>query len=343
MSASSYFLASAADEPGGRGASSGCRAAQLDPNAPGAIGVSFDDGSFRYHDASGGAVRFRLYSAALPVTHDFRPTSDEEPLMSSIASSERVHALASTRGSPTPTPVGTAWARWSFVPGHPGLLLVVLPYSPHLLLTSLPACPPVEPPGGQGVRAWVCSEVRRPSVISTLCCCSLGEWVGVGQQDGTVTFFQLPQESAPPEGAVEPRCHVHSHSSAVSCVTLLHDVCEGGELLETVLGASGAADQSLVVYDLRAGAPLHRILTADTRRTTLRVPPLPPLLPPSLSLPFRHARTASNALTATPHRVPHTPHRSVVRLPSAPSRRSTCGCSPPARRPLVASTARACS
>eukprot|EP00966_Prymnesium_polylepis_P307699 7110710-Prymnesium_polylepis.1 len=105
--------------------------------------------------------------------------------MSSAASAERIHVFAATRGSPTPTPVTAAWALWSFVPGHAGLLLVVLPNSPYVLLTSLPPSPPVEPPGGQGMRAWACAEVPRAAAVSALCCCSLGEWVAAGQADGT--------------------------------------------------------------------------------------------------------------------------------------------------------------
>ncbi|KAL1522504.1 hypothetical protein AB1Y20_017491 [Prymnesium parvum] len=236
-----YFLARPSEEAA---CTSFCCAAQLDPNALGAVGVSFEDGIFRYHHANS-SLTLQLFSSTLPVAAT--PTDSHLSFSATIEQ---------------PVAITAAWACWSFVPGRPRLLVIALARSPHLLLTSLPLPRDTDPPGGAGVRASICEQLQHASPISALCS-GQDEWVGAGQHDGSVTFFRLPpeQEAAfPPRAALsQPR----AHKGAVSSITLLHDVCDSDDLFEAMLGASGAADNCVIVYDLRASCPLYQIITAD--------------------------------------------------------------------------------
>lgn len=245
-----YFLARAREAAEPRGAA--CCSAQLDPNSADAMGISFDDGCFRYHDAHA-SLTLQLFRGSLPVA----PNALVEAIgRDSLAACSRLE---------DPAPVRSRWACWSFVPGRKGLLVISLANTADLLITSLPPHRPVEPLGGQGMRAWICNELPRSSCITALSCSVLGDWIGVGQQDGAVTFFRIPASAMETEGLVDLQSHPLMHCGPVSSVALLLDALDDDEPVEVLLGASGGSDHKIVVYDLRACSPLHRIITADAR------------------------------------------------------------------------------
>lgn len=174
-------------------------------------------------------------------------------------------SLAACSRLEDPAPVRSRWACWSFVPGRKGLLVLSLANTADLLITSLPPRRTVEPLGGQGMRAWICNELPRSSCITALSCSVLGDWIGVGQQDGAVTFFRIPASAMETEGLVDLQSHPLMHCGPISSVALLLDALDDDEPVEVLLGASGGSDHKIVVYDLRACSPLHRIITADAR------------------------------------------------------------------------------
>ena len=110
---SPFFLAAApADER------SGSLQARWDPNSPGCVGISHDDGTFRYYLPDGGCKCFQLFTAAQLAPFDADPWSKIQH---------------------RPAPVSATWSHWSFVPGQPGTLLFSQRDSDQLLQTSMPA------------------------------------------------------------------------------------------------------------------------------------------------------------------------------------------------------------
>ena len=112
--------------------------------------------------------------------------------------------------------------------------------------------------------------------------CRLGEWVGVGQADGTVSFFILGSIlgglPAPGDEALASE-HAGAHVGEVTSLILLRASLPACGV-EAALGCSASHDQSLIVWDLRAGAPLHKLLTANASPTTaLSMELLPPYAP----------------------------------------------------------------
>ena len=96
MSTAYYF--STAHAPQGAAA----QLARWDPNTPGCVGISHDDGTFCFlRLPSGARQRFQLYVTSQP------------------------SAGAGAPPPPRPTPVTTPWALWAFVPGDPASLLFV--------------------------------------------------------------------------------------------------------------------------------------------------------------------------------------------------------------------------
>ena len=172
-----------------------------------------------------------------------------------------------------PQPNMTPWAHWAFVPGRMAEVVFVHARSKQLLLTALPVAP------GQPRRVMLAREMAQPSPISALALDALGEWVGVGQEDGTVSFFVLGSvlgETACHGDEALASAHVGAHRGAVTGVTLLRgSMVEHG--VETALGATASDDQRILTWDLRAGLPLHTLLTANTSPTTsLSLSLLPP-------------------------------------------------------------------
>ena len=238
---SGYVLAEASDVSGG-GATPACRHARWDPNCPDALGATLEDGSFRYLSRQGAARRLRLYAATAPLAAWPR---DDEPI---------------DPGRARPVPNRTPWAHWTFVPGQVAAVAFVHAYSKQLLLGTLPRAGE-----RRATRVMLVRELPRPSPVSALAVCTRGEWVGVGQEDGTVSFFLLGAlltELPRPEDEAMASEHAAAHGGAISCVTLLRaSIPELG--VEAALGCTGSSDQVVLVWDLGAGAALHRILTAN--------------------------------------------------------------------------------
>lgn len=275
---SGYVIAEASDVSGG-GKAPSCRSALWDPTTAGALGAALEDGSFRYVAPSRGVRRLRLYPATVPLGAWPRPGDADN-----------------VRGARLPAPNHTPWAHWAFVPGRIAEVLFAHAHSKQLLIATLPQT-------AQPRRVMLCRELPRASAVSALGVCSLGEWAGVGQADGTVSFFLLGSvlggmPRAGGEGMVSPTTlgdcaseHAGAHEGAVSCVRLLR-AASAQDGVEAALGCTGSDDQTLLVWDLRARAPLHRLLTANpSPLTALSLSLLPPgaaeaggLLEPSVLL-----------------------------------------------------------
>lgn len=213
-----------------------CREARWDPSSPGALGVAFEDGSFCYI-TSLGSQSLRLFAATQPL--GAWPSIDGD-------------------GISRPAPNRTTWAHWSFVPGRAAELVLVHAFSKQVFLATLPRT-------AQPRRVMLCRELPRPSPICALEVCSLGEWVGAGQADGTVTFFPLgsvlgglPQPGN--EALVSE--HPEAQRGSVTSIALLR-AASPQHGVEAALGCSGYQDGTLVVWDLNAGAALHCLLTAN--------------------------------------------------------------------------------
>ena len=257
---SGYIIAESSDSPDGRTSPAACRSAQWDPTTPDAVGAALDDGSFQYMDPSCGGVRqMRLYPATVALGAWPQPGDDKARL---------------------PPPNRAPWAHWVFVPGRRTEVLFVQAFSKQLLLATLPQTTHPQ-------RVMLSRDMPRPAMVSALDVCALGEWAGVGQADGTVTFFLLGSmlgglPRAGGEGMLPSPLgdcaseHVMAHGGAVTCLRLMRAVsAESG--VEAALGCTGAADQTLIVWDVRARAPLHRLLTANpTAVTALCLALLPP-------------------------------------------------------------------
>ena len=223
------FAATAKDKP------SGGRQIRWDPNAPGCFGVSQDDGSFRYCMADGGSVCFKLFVSA-------GGAADEPGLR--------------------PAPVSTTWSQWTFVPGQAGTVLFAHHDSEQLLQTCVPAAALLGT-GAKGVhesRVSVCQEDTFTSALTALAVSVDGARVGVGQEDGSLAFW--PPTPTPTRAAQPSVVFANAHRGPITALALLCESLPEHQLQVTV-AVSGSVDQQLRVWDLNAGAPLHRIVVGD--------------------------------------------------------------------------------
>ena len=108
--------------------------------------------------------------------------------------------------------------------------------------------------------------------ITSRAVCDRGEWLGLGLEDGSVRF-SVPGQT--PDGlgtsaASNPlgSTHAEAHDGPVTCVTLLRASIAEPVALQVSLGCSASDDQTIIVWDLRAGAPLHKLLTASRSPVT---------------------------------------------------------------------------
>ena len=223
------FAAAAKDKP------SGSRQIRWDPNAPGCFGVSQDDGSFRYCTPDGGSVCFKLFVSAGGAT-------DEPGLR--------------------PAPVSTAWAQWAFVPGQAGTVLFAHHNSDQLLQTCVPGAALLGT-GAKGVhesRVSLCQEDTFTSALTALTVSVNGARAGVGQEDGSLVFW--PPTSTPTRATQPSVVFANAHRGPITALALLCESLPEHQLQVTV-AVSGSVDQQLRVWDLNAGAPLHRIIVGD--------------------------------------------------------------------------------
>ena len=223
------FAAADKDKP------SGGRQIHWDPNAPGCFGVSQDDGSFRYCTPDGGSVCFNLFVSAGGPT-------DEPGLR--------------------PTPMRTKWSQWTFVPGQAGTILFAHHNSDQLLQTCVPAAALLGA-GAKGVhesRVSLCQEDTFTSALTALTVSVDGARAGVGQEDGSLVFWPPTPTST---CATQPSLvFANAHRGPITALALL---CESlpEHQLQVSVAVSGSVDQQLRVWDLNAGAPLHRIVVGD--------------------------------------------------------------------------------
>jgi hypothetical protein len=228
-SSTAYCFAATKDKP------SGGRQIRWDPNAPGCFGVSQDDGSFRYCTPDGGSVCFKLYVSAGGAT-------DEPGLR--------------------PAPLSTAWAHWTFVPGQAGTILFAHHNSDQLLQTCVPGAALLGT-GAKGVhesRVSLCQEDTFTSALTALTVSADGARAGVGQEDGSLVFWQ--PTPTPTHATQPPVVFANAHRGPITALALLCESMPEHQLQVTV-AVSGSVDQQLRVWDLNAGAPLHRIVVGD--------------------------------------------------------------------------------
>ena len=229
-----YYFASAEDKL------SSSRQAHWDPNAPGCFGVSQDDGTFRYCTPDGGSECFQLF------------TSSAQLLLPEAAATDEVGLR--------PAPVGTPWSQWNFVPGQAGALLFAHRDSDQLLQTCVPAGAVLDASATSvpASRVWLCREAMYTSPLTALAVSANGARAGVGQRDGSLAFWPLTPTAAHRAAAVFPG----AHRGPITALALLCESLPEHQLQVTV-AVSGSVDQQLRVWDLNAGAPLHRIIVGD--------------------------------------------------------------------------------
>ena len=119
-------------------------------------------------------------------------------------------------------------------------------------------------------------------MITSRAVCDRGEWVGLGLEDGTVRFFVpgVVPDGLPPNanaGSLGSE-YPNAHAGPVTAVALLRRaIMEEPTPVQASLGCSASSDQTILVWDLRAGEVLHKLLTASRAPvTSLCLDLLPP-------------------------------------------------------------------
>lgn len=244
------------------------RCARWDPNLPDAVGVSHEDGTFTYFHSGGRSVRLQLFT----LRHSTTAASGERP------------------GLVTPAAVHAPWSLWSFIRGCPGRLLLCLRHSPHVLTTqiSLQQLPTI----GAGQQAQFphviasssvqeVAELEGDSALTALTVSSCGCFGATGSLDGTVCFWQIEVGSGPVPSPshLRPCVHEAAHTAPVTAIAMLTgQVHDAG--IQTALCASGAADQSVLIFDLHARTRLVSLLTpAAAPISALHLSLIPPYWP----------------------------------------------------------------
>lgn len=262
-----YFLA-AAKPP--RAPTVSARLARCDPNVPRAmsacvqaeraVGISYDDGSFEYWRTDGDArLRLQLYAAAVPLMRAADDVTEVMPISAAAA---------------PPCPVTTPWSLWAFLPKSMHEVLFCHVHSNQLFSCRLPVgnVLPAASSAKTSVagvmsaeRVWALAHAASAAPITALAISADGNHAGIGFGDGTIAFWQLQQPAAGLDHLAErlphaPCAHKAAHGAPVTAMAMLADGLIDAAV-QTALCASGGADQSILVFDLRSSARLFSLLT----------------------------------------------------------------------------------
>jgi len=250
------------------------RWARWDPNLPDAVGVSHEDGTFSYSPSGGRSMRLQLFRSQLGDT-----------------AAGRRNEL----GLVPPAAVHAPWSLWAFVPGAPGRLLICHRHSPHLLTTaiSLQLLPDGTPDAAHGSsqqpRSHVIAssgvqelnELQGESSLTALAVSSCGSFGATGSLDGTVCFWRILAGAASGSAPAHAHSCVHeaAHAAPVTALGMLTGQVHAAGV-QTALCASGAADQSVTIFDLHARTRLVSLLTPCAAPvTSLHLELIPPHAP----------------------------------------------------------------